>query len=272
MSRWRIAVVILLVAVPFLVLAAVGSIYLWHTGWGFYVWWPLAACMTAGYMLGWYWQHKRQLLRPVDFQPPLHWTERDKQAWQLVETRAKATAQLGLAQLSEMDFYVNAAKEMAQELAHFYYPKAKDPVGALTIPEILAVLEFSAHDLAELVDRYLPGGHLLTINDWRLARQATGWYRTASTAYWLIAALFDPVETGIRFAASHLGLSRPFQKLQDNLLIWFYTAFVHRTGNYLIDLYSGRLRVGAPRLSGVDARTGTRHGWTGTETGRRSRG
>ena len=139
---------------------------------------------------------------------------------------------------------MNAAKEMALELAHFYNPRSQDPVGPLTIPEILAVLELSAHDLAELVDHYLPGGHLLTIDDWRRARQATDWYRQASNAYWLISAVFSPIETGVRYAASQAGLTRSLQKLQDNLLVWFYTAFVHRTGNYLIDLYSGRLRVG----------------------------
>ena len=35
--------------------------------------------------------------------------------------------------------------------------------------------------------------------------------------------------------------------LQQNLLVWFYTAYVHRLGTYLIDLNSGRLRVGVPR-------------------------
>src|SRR4029077_17776739 len=44
-----------------------------------------------------------------------------------------------------------------------------------------------------------------------------------------------------------LGMSRPFQLLQQNLLTWFYTAYVHRIGSYLIDLNSGRLQVGASR-------------------------
>ncbi len=31
------------------------------------------------------------------------------------------------------------------------------------------------------------------------------------------------------------------------LLVWFYTAYVHRLGTYLIELNSGRLRIGAVR-------------------------
>src|SRR5262249_24099360 len=68
-SRWRIAVVGVLLAVPFVFLAGVGSYYLWQTGLGFKVWWGMAASMALGYCLAWYWQRKRQLLAPLDFTP-----------------------------------------------------------------------------------------------------------------------------------------------------------------------------------------------------------
>jgi predicted GTPase len=35
--------------------------------------------------------------------------------------------------------------------------------------------------------------------------------------------------------------------LQQSLADWFYTAYLHRVGTYLIELYSGRLGVGAER-------------------------
>src|SRR5207247_8433981 len=175
---------------------------------------------------------------------PLHGTDRDREAWNLVDARAVAAAKLDPDQLSDIPIYVDTAKEMAQELGRFYHPGAADPVSALTIPEILAVIELAAHDMAELVDHYLPGGHLLTVNNWRQARQAVDWYQTASNIYWLVAAVFAPVQTGLRYAAAQVGLSRPLEMLQQNLLVWFYTAYVHRLGTYLIDLTSGRLRVG----------------------------
>jgi predicted GTPase len=247
MSRWRIIVVAALLIVPVLVLAGVGSYFLWARGWGFYAWWPLAACMAAGYLLGWYWQHKQRLLRPPDFEAPAHWAERDEQAWKLVEARAKAAASLPAARLGEMSFYLTTAQEMAQELAGFYHPGATDPVGNLTVPEVLAVVELASGDLAVMVDQYLPGGHLLTINNWRRARQIGEWYQSASNLWWAVSALFNPVETGVRYTASRFGLSGPWQMLQQNLILWFYTAFVHRVGTYLIDLNSGRLRIGAGR-------------------------
>jgi predicted GTPase len=260
MSRWRIVVVAALLVLPFVALAGLGSVYLWRNGWALYAWWPLVFCMGAGYFLAWHWQRRRTLLRPPDFESPTRWTERDAQAWKLVEARTKAAAELPVAKLSDVNHFLDTAREMAQELATFYHPRAQDPVGNLTVPEVLAVVELAAHDLAVLVDHYLPGGHLLTIGDWRRARQFTEWYQTASNIYWSAAALFSPVETGIRYAASRLGLSMPMQLLQQHLFLWFYTAYVHRLGTYLIDLNSGRLRVGADRfrqLFGGQAPDGT---------------
>jgi small GTP-binding protein len=247
MSRWRIVVVALLTVGPFAVLAGIGSYYLWSNNLGFAFWWVMAACLSAGYLLGWYWQHKRRLLRPPSFDPPLYWTDRDKHAWELVKARAEAAPRLDPDKLTDFQFYTQQAQDMAQELAAFYNPGADDPVGALTIPELLAVVELAAQDLAQLIDRYVPGGHLLTVNDLRLARKLPDWYQSASNVYWIIAALFNPVGTGLKYAASQVGLSQPFQMLHKNLLVWFYTAYVHRLGTYLVELNSGRLRIGVPR-------------------------
>ncbi len=248
MSRWRILLVIGLTVVPFLFLAGAGSYYLWTLRWGFFAWWPLALCVGLGYTLGWYWQRKRVLLHPPDFSAPRHWTERDQQAWRLVEARAEAANSLPTEKMSNLGHYLTTAEEMAAELAVFYHPGTSDPISNLTVPEILAVIELAAHDLAELVDRYVPGGHLLTIKDWRRAKKALDWYQPASNVYWAITALFSPLETGARFTASKLGLSQPWQMLQQNLILWFYTAYVHRLGTYLVELNSGRLRIGADRF------------------------
>src|SRR5262249_43633954 len=51
----------------------------------------------------------------------------------------------------------------------------------------------------------------------------------------------------VRYLASQAGMSWPWQLLQENVILWFYTAYVHRLGSYLIELNSGRLRAGAKR-------------------------
>ena len=57
------------------------------------------------------------------------------------------------------------------------------------------------------------------------------------------------MDTVLRYGASQLGVSTPLQMLQQNLYAWFFTAYVHRLGTYLIDLNSGRLRVGAATVA-----------------------
>lgn len=247
MSRWRIITVAALIVGPFVVLAGLGSYFLWERGWTYQVWWPLTLFMIAGYALGWHWQRRRKLLRPVDFEPPVHWTDRDQMAWNRVATRAKGVAEVNPQRLTELQLYFDTAEEMALELARFYHPNVKDPIGALTVPEILAVVELAAHDLAELADQYLPAGHLLTIDNWRQAKQATDLYQRFNKIYWMVSAVFSPVNTALRYTAAQLGMAMPWQHLQQDVIAWFYTVYVHRLGTYLIDLHSGRLRVGARR-------------------------
>jgi predicted GTPase len=247
MSRWRIVVVLALIILPILFLAGLGSYFLWQSGLSLALWWPMMACLALGYILAYRWHRARSLLGYVDYTPPEIAAERDRKAWQLVELRAKAGAALDSDTLTSPEHYLQTAEEVARELAAYYYPKEQDPVGGLTLPEMLAVCELAARDLGEMVDRYLPGGHLLTIRDFRNARKAVEWYQSANSIYWMVTALFSPINTAIRYMASQAGLSQPFKALQQDLLVWFHSMFLQRLGYYLIELYSGRLRVGAKR-------------------------
>src|SRR5262249_34172381 len=170
MNPWRLLVVALLIVGPFVGLAALGLYYLWQEGLWVYVWWPLMAFMGVGYYLAWHWQRRRMLLPAAEITPPRHWTERDRRAWRLIEARAEAALKIHADKFTDFDFYVSPGEDIALELARFYHPGAEDPISQLTIPEMLAVIELASHDLAELFDRYLPGGHFLTINHMRQAR------------------------------------------------------------------------------------------------------
>src|SRR5262245_452962 len=211
MSKWQIGILLALVAAPVLFLAGTGGWWLWSQGWMFWVWWPMAGCLATAYTLGAFWQRRARLVQSPHFDNPARGTARDQQAWELIGSRARTFKEIDPKQLVQFQFYINTAQEMALELARFYSPDARDPVGSLTIPEILAVIELAAHDLAEMFDKNLPGGHLLTINDWRRASQMMDWYQHASNAYWAVSAVFSPINTAIRYAASKVGLGWPLQ-------------------------------------------------------------
>lgn len=247
MSYWRVGILTTLFLVPFVFLIGVGSYHLYETHWAFRAWWPMALCFSAALFLALRWQRNRTLLPRMDFSKPPHGTDRDAGAWKLVEARAAASDQIAPARLNETNFYFQTAQDMALEIARYYHPGARDPYGTLTVPEVLAVAELASRDLSDLVQTYVPGSHLLTINDWKRAHQATDWYRKGRILYWAASALVNPVETGIRYAASQLGMGQTWDLLQQNMMQWFYTAYIHRLGTYLIELHSGRLRVGAER-------------------------
>ena len=110
MSRWRIGVLVFLFTAPPAVLMALGGYFLWHQHWGFKAWIPMAASLTLAYILAWYWHSRKQLLPDHDFSAPMHWTDRDRLAWRLVEARAKAAASLDSEKLVTFQFYVDSAR------------------------------------------------------------------------------------------------------------------------------------------------------------------
>src|SRR5262245_19282020 len=104
MSRWRVAVVLILFLLPFAALAGVGGYFLWQQGWALIAWAGMAACVSLSLLLGWYWQRKQGLLKPVFTAVPLQWTERDQQAWKLVEARAKEAGKVDPDKLVDFNF------------------------------------------------------------------------------------------------------------------------------------------------------------------------
>src|SRR6516162_7117870 len=101
MSRWRILLTLSLITAPILILAGVGSYFVWKEGWALWFWWPLTVLMVLGYVLAWHWQRQQKLLKPSDFIPPIHWTDRDQQAWKLVEARAQGVPKIAPDKLTD---------------------------------------------------------------------------------------------------------------------------------------------------------------------------
>ena len=249
MSRLRILLLAFLAAAPFVFLMGVGSYHLWETRWNWIAWWPMAASLTLAYLLGWRWTRKRanRLLPGTGTdQAPMHWTDRDRAAWQVVEARAAAVERVTSEQMADANRYAAEAIALALDVARVYKPGATDPFGHLTLPEVLACGELVSRDLSLRVNKYVPGSHLLSIDDWKRARTLVDWGQRAWNISWLARIIYNPVNASAQFLASKAG-GKPLDKIQDNVMLWFYTAWLHELGRYLIELNSGRLKVGAER-------------------------
>jgi uncharacterized protein len=250
LMKWqRIALVAFLALAPFLFLITVGTYHLWATGWGFIAWWPMAASLALAYFLGWLWTRKGnlRLLPNTNIpEPPTTWTARDQQAWAIVEKKAAAITTITTAEMVDTQRYADTAISLALEIAQVYHPGSTDPFGHLTLPEILTCAELVAHDLHTKVSDHLPGSHLLTINQWKQTKQAVDWGKTAWNVSWVARAVMNPLKAGIQYVASKASGSI-LNRVQENVMLWFYTAFIHELGQHLIELNSGRLKVGAKR-------------------------
>jgi predicted GTPase len=246
MTRIRLILLTVLFLAPFGTLMGLGGWFLYANR----LWWPawiMLACMVLAYFLAWRWTRGRGMLPDTAPPPPNYWTERDQLAWQKVDAKARSFEKVTLEQLSNARHYSDLALELATEVGKVYNPDSDDPFDTLTLPEVLACVELAAADLNTLVQKYVPGIHLLRIRDVRRAQKAYRIYKTGQDLYWAGAAIWDPISTGLRYLASRTALSTLMDRVRGNLIVWFNTAFIHQLGHYLIELNSGRLKVGVKR-------------------------
>ncbi|MFO0803164.1 MAG: GTPase domain-containing protein [Gemmataceae bacterium] len=256
MSKTRIAIVAVLFLAPWLFLAAAGSYHLWDRGWLFWAWWPMFASFGLAYLLAWRWTRGRQILPDTAAPPPNYWTDRDKLAWEKVDAKAKSYTAITAEQLGNPRHYANVALDLAEQVAKAYHPGGLTPFDHLTLPEVLACAELASADLDALVQKYVPGSHLVRVQDLRTAKKATEYYRMGQNAMWLGSVLINPLQSGTRWAASRFGLDTLFEKLQGDVMLWFHTAFIHQLGHYLVEMNSGRLKVGVKRYREIIGQQG----------------
>ena len=249
MSRWRLILVWTLLILPWLIILGFGTYALWQIGWTRWIWFPIALCWGSALILMRFWRTRWKILQSPKPKNVPHWTPRDRDAWAIVEKKARAGENLDQERLLRPQMYFDLALELASELAVVYHPKSSDPVENLTIPEILAAAQLVFEDLAKMVDQYVPAGHLLTIKHWRHLSQVPKWYERFSKVYWPVSAVFAPATVVARYATSRMVISPIKDNIQENLLSWFYVSYVHRLGFYVIELNSGRLAGGAQRAA-----------------------
>lgn len=259
MSRLRIVMLLVLFFAPWVFLVGVGSYHLvicpgpfaypFNFNWMFWAGWAMFVSIALAYLLAWRWTRRAALPQP-DVPPPNYWTERDKQAWEKVKAKAASYDRVTTGQLTDPKHYTDLALDLATQVSAVYTPgvtAATEAFDQLTLPEILACAELAAADLNGLVQQYVPGSHMLRVKDAKRARKATEWYNTGQNAYWAASAILNPVQAIPRYLASRVALGGLFERIQSNVILWFHTAFVQQLGHYLIELNSGRLKVGVKR-------------------------
>jgi predicted GTPase len=247
-TPFQLAVIGLLLAGPVLLFAGIGGWTLWETGRLFWWSWSIPVCWGVAWLLVRWWG------KPLRAPPPeldqTHWTARDEAAAEIIRQEQQRAAEIAPERLGDLQFYQQATQELALKIARHYHPKAADPLGNLTVLEILAATQLVAEDLESWLVQYVPGSHLVTVAQWRMLSQAPKWWRAAVNAGWIASILMNPANLG-RYFVSKFAVDPLSKELQSGLLVSFYMLYLRQVGYYLIEMNSGRLRGGARQYRGV---------------------
>jgi uncharacterized protein len=238
-------VLVTLLIGPVLAYIGFGTLWLYERGWLIVAgttW--IAAGITFTWLAARWTKSRRELLPPIDWDAPLTFAKIDRDAWALVEREADLGDTVSLESLTEFDLYIETGRRLAVTLADHYHPLSTDPIENVPLVDMLTALELAAEDLRQLC-RQVPGGDMITPSHWKKAVQVAGYIQRANDIYSYLLPIFSPVTGLVRLSTQEWMVKPAWKDMQQNLLRWFFRAFVNRLGVHLIELYSGRLAIGA---------------------------
>jgi hypothetical protein len=230
---------------PFAVFVGFGWLWVSDRGWAlpaFLIW---SLCGVLFGLLSALWTRpRRPILTPLDWSAPATFAPRDREAWALVQAAAEEVELASSQDLITPDYYFHAATRLATDLAQLYHPKATDPIEAIPIVDLLTAVELAAEDLGRLI-REIPGGDLVSLSHWKTAVNAAQLVSRANEFYNYLLPLVQPIQGVVRLGTSKLVAQPAWKNMRENVLRWFFRAYIQRLGRYLIETYSGRLAIGA---------------------------
>lgn len=224
--------------------------------WGFLAW--VGIGVVASILMVRWTRSKDPILPPIDWDAPKTFTPRDRQAWKMVQQEAEGSETGSMQRLTTIDTYLDVGKRLASAVAKHYHPDSSHPVEHVPVVDILTALELAAEDLGRLC-REVPGGDMLTPAHGKRAVQAADYLSRANQIYGYLLPIFQPAAGLARLGASKLMTEPAWRSMQTNLLRWFYRAYVNRLGTHLIELYSGRLAIGADQYRRLTGRSPSRN-------------
>lgn len=232
------SLVLTLLAIPYLVLFTVGSIWLFQYGM-LWEWLALSAvCTLAGWALA-RWLRPQELLKTATVRPGEAWPASGQEAWRQVESLASRIQQDN-PPVDRPERIWEVLREVLETVARHYHPNSNLAVLEIPTPHLLRIVELVARDLRESFATRVPGAHILTLNDLRRLGRWAALSQHFYLVYKVLIFGLNPVAgllREIRDAASGrlVGVSG------DEVKRWAWGFCVRKAGYYAIQLYSGHL-------------------------------
>jgi hypothetical protein len=247
LQQWRSWVLVLLLVGPLLAYTAFGTLWLWERGWQMVAlgsaMWIVTGSLFSILAMRWT-KTRNPLMPPLDWDSPHTFSPIDRDAWKLVQTEAEQGESLTYESLMGGDLYVETGRRLLGRLAQHYHPATTNPLDDVPLVELLTAIELASEDLSKL-SRQVPGGDMITLSHWRRAVQVAGYINRANDLYTYVLPFLNPVSGLARWGTRQWIVKPAWKSMQQNVLRWFYQAYVNRVGVHLIELMSGRLAIGS---------------------------
>jgi small GTP-binding protein len=246
---WPEMLLFLIVALPWLSLIVLGSVWLWQSG---VVWrWSIAAAVLA--LLAW------PLVRTVRrraksearhaladlAEPSGGWNAIERDAWSAVLQIADTATPLGFADLESL---VAKARETVEVVAHRFHPETHDAWAQFTLPEFLLLTERLCRDIRREALRHIPAAGTIRLSYLLWAHRQNRRYGVMARTGWrmgfglwrLVRAALNPLQAlGQETSGAFVG--KTVSALSYRVRVYATRLLVLEVGRAAIDLYAGRL-------------------------------
>jgi uncharacterized protein len=245
--HWREALLVLLVALPWLSLLVLGVAWLWQGG---HVWvWAVAVAAIG--LLSWplWWairrrsnEEARRALSDLA-EPSRGWNVTEREAWAQVLTIADNVTPLSFVETEPL---VAVVRQTIEGVARHFHPQADDAWAQFSLPEALLLAERLCRDVRREALQHVPGIRAVKLSHALWMRSQVERYgpiaRFGYGAWRALRAAINPLQAAGQ-EVSGIILDRTADVLSLRMRAYLTRLLVIEIGRAAIDLYSGRLRL-----------------------------
>lgn len=243
-----------LLSIPYLVLIALGSLWLYQRHW-LWQWIVLSGvCVTAGWGLVHWLRRRRPLMTDLPSEASGDWPPAGHQAWDEVNALAERIEQ-ERPPLDSPEALWRLLREVLQTVALHYHPKSRRALLEIPVPHVLRIVELVAADLRAAFSEHVPGAHILTLHDFRRLSQLASWYEPLYFVYRVVAFGLNPV-SGVLRELRDAATGQLYHASTDEVKRWAIGFCVRKAGYYAIQLYSGQLVLDEVEFRDYQSRRG----------------
>ena len=259
---WPEILLFLAIAIPWLSLLALGTLWLWQGG---YVWvWAIAAA-ALGCLV---WPLSRLVRHRTNQEvrlalgeaasPSRGWNVVEQEAWTDVLSIADATAPFAFTELEPL---AASARNVVEVVARRFHPEADTAWAQFNLPEFLLLTERLCRDIRRETLRHVPGVRAIRLSHLLWAHQQNKRYGPIARTSWrigfgvwrIIRGTLNPLQA-VGQETSSIFIENTAKVLSYRLRAYATRLLVLETGRAAIDLYAGRLALSHEEIDAARAR------------------